>query len=562
MKLCIVESCILKSTYDCLTQKHKNYFNKIYYSFQNKESTSIYDTINDSNSLIYKEKFDVYIIGIGDTLRQEFFTNISSGINNFTKNEYNEILESNIKKIIKSIDVLNSLYEGINIILNIYPINVFNNKLFSYKYNENCIKFYSKYLYLMYEIPENYKNVYILDSNVISNTKGIYNLKSPSHRFSGKFGEIYGSHLNSSIGPEMAKLIISIINGIYKKQEIKAVIVDLDNTMWDGVLLESNKKSVKLNLFRANVLYQLHRQGIILCVCSKNNNDDETLQKIKILLGSISKYILIYKVNWEPKSHNIKDIINKLNIGANSIAFFDDQEFERNEVKQNCPEINIFTDDDIDTILINGRFNSIIISEESQSRNNQYLLNFKRNDEEKNIQNSHEDYISYIKSLNFKLTSSFFDEKKLNRVYELISRTNQQNFTLKRFTIEEIEKFSKEKNNEILIYSLSDKFGSYGTICSILLTHEKDECVIKEFALSCRAMGKKIEHSILVSLNNYLFSKGVNILKTLVVENNKNDKIIEELLFLGFRKGNNNIYKFNMTKKLDFPDWISFQTEK
>jgi FkbH-like protein len=549
-ELCIIDSCSLLYFYKELLKK--NIFSKIYYSYIQKNSTSIYENIINKDSIIYKKEFDIYIIGINDTLRQQLFNKVSSSIN--SPINYEEILNKNIECIIYSINEIKKLYNKSVIFISIYPFNAYNNKLFSYKYSENIISIYHKYCYLIYNIANKNNDVYILDTNIIKNVYDINTLKPPKSNYSGIFGEIYGSHLNPDISELLVDLFISKLNTIYNYNQIKAVIVDLDNTLWEGVYLESEK--VKLNIFRVNCLYQLHLQGILLCICSKNNEDEITFNNIKNILGSISNHILIYKINWNPKSQNIKEIVNQLNISPKNVAFFDDQEFERSEVNTNYPDINVYDDKKLDYILLDGKFNSIHISDDSKNRKNQYELNIKRDKYEN--KNNFDKYIYYIKSLNFELSFLEYEPTYLDRVYELIKRTNKQNFTLKRYDICDIKNFVSDKNNSIFIYKLKDIFGNYGIICVILLIFKNSECIIDEFAMSCRAFGKKIEKSIFTHLNNTLFNKNIKKISTCIFETNDNSNIIKELNDFNFIKNNNNM-SYNINGILSYPEWIKLK---
>lgn len=470
---------------------------------------------------------------------------------------YNDSIEQIIFQYQHSIEHLTNKYNNIVIIINKYIINPYNNKLFSYKYDSNILKHYYKYGYLLYDLVNKYSNVYIYDTDIISNVYFVNTLSAPRHCYSGKFGEIYGSHINPDIAEQQYNLLINILKGIYRINEIKCVVADLDNTMWEGIYLESNIQKCKLNHFRMNVLFQLLKQGIILCVCSKNNPDEKTLEELKSMLNSISKHILIYKVNWKPKSENIREISEKLNIDIKNIAFFDDQEFERNEVLNSLPGINVYTDTDLDTILLNGDFNTPIISLESSDRTQKYRLNFKRDDEEekKNVKNNNTDnYYNYLKTLDFNISVKNADTNDdFIRAFELIQRTNQQNITIKRLTLDEIKEFSK--NNIVILFSLTDKFGEYGIICCILLKKINNYYEIYEFAMSCRAMGKKIEESILVYLNNYCLSQKINTIKCNFIENDKNKSFIQYFIDFGYIKQDSGLI-YNIKENKKYPEWI------
>ena len=534
----------------------KNDFKELYYSYMSRESVSIYDSINNPSSVINNKQFDIYMIDINDTIRQILFRPAASSFNENPPSFYDDSIEKIIFQYQSSIEHLINKYNNIVIIINKYIINPYNNKLFSYKYDSNILKNYYKYGYLLYELVNKYSNVYMYDTDIISNVYFVNTLSAPRHAYSGNFGEIHGSHLNPDIADQQYNLLINILKGIYRINEIKCVVVDLDNTMWEGTYLESNINKCKLNHFRSSVLFQLYKQGIIICVCSKNNSDEKTLADLKSILDSISKCILIYKVNWNPKSENLKEIAQKLNIDVKNIAFFDDQEFERNEVSTNLPGINVYTDIDLDTILLNGQFNTPIISAESSARTEKYKTNFKRDDEEaKNVKtNNMENYSNYLKSLDFNFSVKNADTADdFIRAFELIQRTNQQNITIKRLTLDEIKEFSK--NNKILLFTLNDKFGEYGIICCILLKQINDYYEIFEFAMSCRAMGKKIEESILVYLNNYCLSQQINTIKCDFIENEKNKTFLQYFIDFGYIKNDSSLI-YNIKENKTYPEWI------
>jgi FkbH-like protein len=206
--------------------------------------------------------------------------------------------------------------------------------------------------------------------------------------------------------------------------------------------------------------------------------------------------------------------------------------------------------------LLNGQFNTPIISAESSARTEKYKTNFKRDDEEaKNVKtNNMENYSNYLKSLDFNFSVKNADTADdFIRAFELIQRTNQQNITIKRLTLDEIKEFSK--NNKILLFTLNDKFGEYGIICCILLKQINDYYEIFEFAMSCRAMGKKIEESILVYLNNYCLSQQINTIKCDFIENEKNKTFLQYFIDFGYIKNDSSLI-YNIKENKTYPEWI------
>lgn len=543
MKLFIGDSCMLH--YFTENLKSEKIFDKIYYTYHEKTSTCIFDEVSNPNSILTKEIFDYYLIGMGDTLRKELYYQITSGANDKQKN-FVEIIETLIDRLCFSIEKIR-MYSNNPIFLSTYVIDIYQNKMFSYKFMENPIKYHFMYLTKIYDIAERFNNVFVFDLNRI--------LSDHNHDKSMYRHEIYGSHTEIGSGKYLTKHFKDLLEGISQKNKIKVVVTDLDNTLWDGVLRES-KTSPKLHHFRIQVLNELISMGIIVCVSSKNDPDVNTLNKIKEILGILSRKIPIYKISWNRKSDSILEISNELNVGLDTIAFFDDQIFERDEVKTRLPLVKVFSDMDLEKVLYDGNFNFHKISNDSKKRYVTYQQNIERDLDKKN--SNYDNYEDYLNTLQMKLSLRYFEDKDIVRVHELISRTNQQNFTLNRFSESDIIEINKKPNNKIILIEVEDKFGDYGVIGTIILNFENEIYSIIEFALSCRAMGKKVEETILLSLNNWVFDKGGKVITTKIHETDKNVTIINQLKNFGFIEVDG-LYQFEIKNNLNFPKWFTVQ---
>ncbi len=346
--------------------------------------------------------------------------------------------------------------------------------------------------------------------------------------------------------------------------KIKCAILDCDNTLWDGVLREDGVDGIKVHKNRLAKLRHLSRRGLILALCSKNDPEDEELI-LRVLRDNDSEMadaIVSTRINWQPKSANISSIVDELNIGKDSVVFFDDNPFERAEVNSVTPEIRVF-----DAIFIEESTNWPIfhpygdITSDTGNRFQLYKDESKRKEVEEGFEEN--DFESFLHSCGLRLEIRSAMSDDLPRVSELIQRTNQMNATLKRFDLLEIRKKFTSDTDHIFITKLGDNFGDYGIIGTAICSIEESQISIDELALSCRAMGRKVEHALLEEVvgfcqDNDLMKIGINVQKT-----SRNHQIISILEECGFEdsdsEGQIHLYELDVSgrKGREFPPWFT-----
>lgn len=278
----------------------------------------------------------------------------------------------------------------------------------------------------------------------------------------------------------------------------KCVVWDLDNTIWNGTLVENGLKRLSLKDGVYELLSELDRRGILLSIASKNNQQDAVaaLQKF-----GIEKYFLYPQISWEPKSESIRGIASKLNIGIDKIVFIDDQPFERAEVKSVLPMVTI--EDAADYKMILQRpYCQVPVSEESSQRRIQYQQQQIRESARISSKNN---YIDFLRSCRIQLTISKLSEDNMQRVYELAQRTNQLNFTGNRYELSELQRFIGDRNYDTFVIACEDIFGSYGIIGFSIV--DKIELCIIDLMFSCRVQGKQVEHAFLTYLLQLYLNK-------------------------------------------------------
>lgn len=313
--------------------------------------------------------------------------------------------------------------------------------------------------------------------------------------------------------------VSNIINSIHGKSK-KCLVLDLDNTLWGGVIGEVGKEGIILGrdnaIGQAYLDFQLYikelkDRGIILAVCSKNefNNAKSGFDHP----DSILKYddFASFKANWDPKSENIKEIADDINIGLESLVFIDDNPAEREIVRKEFG--SLITVPEIGNDIVNFRaildeadlFTITSFSNEDLKRNKFYKDNKKREKFLSNFKN----YDEYLKSLKMSAEIDFFKEIYLDRITQLTNKTNQFNLTTKRMTLQEIKKSAEDINKISLYARLTDKFGDNGLISIIQGTISKNLVEIDLWLMSCRVFKRTLEHSLFYTFLKEAKNRGI-----------------------------------------------------
>lgn len=398
----------------------------------------------------------------------------------------------------------------------------------------------------IYNFNEGVKDFEIKYSNV-----KVLNFGDFTQQFSDKMLIDWKYYFTSKIqlNPKLHNILYSwfmeqmkSINHIRKK----CLVVDLDNTLWGGVLGEDGNYGVQIGddypgnafLFFQEKLLELSRSGVILAVCSKNNYSDveEFFLVNKNNRVNLSDFVAL-KINWENKAQNISELANELNIGLDSIVFVDDSESEIGLVKNLIPEVKAelfpkkpYEIPDFVNDLINNYFKIFKLTNEDLIKSDSYRENIKRNLESKKFS----DINDYLKSLDIELTIKKINESNFSRVVQMIQKTNQFNLTSYRYS--EIELLSMI-NNEYFGYTISykDRFGTNGITGLIFLKHLDSETIeIDLFLLSCRILGKKVEFYFLDSIIANLKGKGIRRVIGKYIPSKKNIQVADFYTKMGF----------------------------
>lgn len=341
-----------------------------------------------------------------------------------------------------------------------------------------------------------------------------------------------------------------------KIQKIKCLIWDLDNTLWNGILSEGDVLSVSGEVKKT--IIELDKRGILQSVASKNNFEDAMDQLKKI---ELDHYFLFPQIGWNDKSESIARIQEKLNIGIDTIAFIDDQPFERDEVQFKFPDARTYSEDQISELCTYPEFIPNFITDESAKRREIYQTDIVRDKEEKKFDNN----LEFLSSLNMKFSVKKASIEDLKRVEELTIRTNQLNATGYTYSFEELEAMLEDDSYLLLVAELEDKYGSYGKIGIALIEKREDAQVLKLLLMSCRVMSRGVGRVLLQLICNWSVETG----KTLLAEFKPTSR--NELMFYTYRLAgfeeieplNDEVKQLRLasTSKVSFPDFLEVKIE-
>jgi len=310
---------------------------------------------------------------------------------------------------------------------------------------------------------------------------------------------------------------------------IKCVVWDLDNTLWNGILVEGD--SVKILPETVGLLEKLDERGILLSIASKN---DHSFAWEKLKESGISEYFLFPQINWVPKSANIKTIAERLNIGLDAFAFIDDNPFELDQVRRALPEVTCINANTMADLLHDSRFQGSA-SADSRQRRQFYREAMGR---EAAQQEFGSNYLGFLASCGIKLEIATYTEKDSERVAELVQRTNQLNFSGHKYTRNQLGDILANPQLDKYVIKSSDKYGSYGTVGFSIVEQGAKIIQVRDFMLSCRVQGKFIEQAFFNHLMEHHNPLGVTTLWVNFQPTARNKPAQQVLESLNFRKCN------------------------
>ena len=386
-----------------------------------------------------------------------------------------------------------------------------------------------------------YPNLFICD------IAGLQNLFGRQFMFAPNVYMTTEMVLSVNALPYVASRVVDIIAAI-KGHFKKCLILDLDNTIWGGVIGDDGLEGIELGhglgIGKAFTEFQmwikkLKQRGIIICVVSKNNEDTakEPFEKHPDMILKLDD-IAVFQANWETKVDNIRTIQGILNIGFDSMVFLDDNPFERNMVRENIPGITVpeLPDDPamyLEYLYSLNLFETASYSNADKDRTKQYQVEPKRVSLSKTFTNE----ADFLKSLNMISTVSGFTKFNTPRVAQLSQRSNQFNLRTVRYTEADIESMAQSPDVIDLSFTLEDKFGDNGLI-AVIIMKKQDECTlfVDTWFMSCRVLKRGMENFTLNTMVEYAKAKGYKRIVGEYIPTPKNKMVEMHYPNLGFSK--------------------------
>lgn len=406
--------------------------------------------------------------------------------------------------------------------------------------------------YELMQLSEKEQNFFVCDLSAIQNKYG------RNFMFDAMIYTNTEMILSIDAVPLVAKRVIDIISAIQGKFK-KCVILDLDNTLWGGVVGDDGLEGIQLGhglgIGKAFTEFQmwlkkLKNRGIILCVCSKNDekNAKEPFLKHPDMILHLED-ISVFMANWETKVDNIRQIQQILNIGFDSMVFIDDNPFERNIVRENIQSITVPEMPDDPSLYLEylyslNLFETASYSSSDKDRTKQYQIQAKRAEFSKTFKNEDD----FLRSLNMESSVEPFTKFNTPRVAQLSQRSNQFNLRTVRYTEADVKNMSDDPNIVSLAFTLKDKFGDNGLIAVVILKKlNEEELFIDTWFMSCRVLKRGMENFTLNKIVEIARKIGAKRIIGEYIPTLKNEMVKDHYKNLGFSSSHKkNLYSLDV----------------
>jgi len=552
--LCFLGGCEFEYIiHELKSDPHKYFDFDYFYSFEHSAQTNPYTFLAEHAQGVLDIKPDMVILSHHDFM-----------ISSITKIQLNrknsrEQQDQQIKGLIDQCElmIITLLPLNVPVIMQFYPwfrTNMLNRfKHTAPFYNEE--QFMRRYVSAMEELAVRYPSFYFLN---LTNMCAMYGFRQTLKQADPP----WYSHIKFP-ATHLAQEYTHLVNYVLRRsKKVKCVIVDLDNTMWNGVIRDVGVENIEIGIdkerFRWNVLAILYARGILIGVISKNDPylEDNIKAFIKPHLAGIE--FVCFRLNWKDKWENLAEMQQQLNIGLDSIAFIDDNQFEREQMKAMLPDVRVYDQNIFEQLLYLPEFQPEFITDESRNRTKYYIQQENRIQARGTMARD-----EFLGQCRFNISIEKMQPYEVDRVTELVQRTNQLNTSIKRYTKEQIIAFGRDPDCDIFTANVSDKFGDYGLVGVCIAFHQEDFYEIDTLLFSCRVMSKGVEDYTLTSVLNYARSQNFDRVALRFREGSKNDQMRTILSNNNFIEaaadGDSVVYSFDLKQQQikSFPKWFS-----
>jgi FkbH-like protein/FkbM family methyltransferase len=374
-------------------------------------------------------------------------------------------------------------------------------------------------------------NVYTIGSTLPLQHYPVYDYYDP---FSHHVGQVpYTPECYAAIGTEIVRTIFDL-----KRAPFKVIVLDCDNTLWKGICGEDGPLGIEVTppyrRLQEFMIGQMNA-GMLLCLCSKNNEKDVLDvfdQRTDMLLKR--EHLVSWRINWDRKSENVKSLANELNLGLDSFIFIDDNPVDCADVKINCPDVltlQLPRHAESFSSFLNHiwAFDHTSSTEEDRNRTRMYQESAKR---QQYLEQSFS-LKDFVKGLQLRIEITEATEDQLGRVSQQTFRTNQFNFTTIRRSENEIKDFLKREHATCLVVRVADRFGDYGLVGVLMYESEGDRYKMDSLLLSCRVLGRGVEHALVSHLGQRAVKEGKRLVEFTYLPTGKNFPALEFITSVG-----------------------------
>lgn len=374
------------------------------------------------------------------------------------------------------------------------------------------------------QIIEKFTSVHFIPEN---NLLELYPLDDYEDLFAYEQGKIpYTRECFTALGAITSRKIAAILRKPYK-----VIVLDCDNTLWKGVCAEDGLENLDIDGGYRTLqswMVTMQQQGFLLCLCSKNLEQDvwSVFEHFKDSMPLKKQHIVSWRINWQPKSENIRSLSEELNLGLDSFIFLDDNEVECGEVRASLPEVASFRvpsqADEIAMFLKHlWVFDQLEVSKADRERSLFYLQDKNR----KQLAKEAYSFDEFISQLQLHLNFYAAQEEHLDRIAQMTKRTNQFNLTGKILSAQTLRHSHMQANPACLVVEAKDRYGEYGIIaCAFyILDNERESLVLDNLLISCRALGKRIEFRIWEHLCELAAENGFDSIDIKFVKTERNE---------------------------------------
>ncbi len=417
--------------------------------------------------------------------------------------------------------------------------------------------------YLLMQGCQEAKNTFLIDLDALQTALGRSTFADPKLYYVAKMP------ISLAALPAAAKLVVDVVRSLQGAVK-KCLVLDLDNTLWGGVIGDDGLSGIQIGELGTGHAFsdfqkwlkELKNRGILLTVCSKNNEDTakEPFEKHPEMVLRLEDFSM-FVANWEDKARNIRTIQQALNIGMDSMVFLDDNPFERELVRTMIPEITVPELPEDPALYLQylrglDLFETASYSREDAGRTEQYREKAQRAAFEAAFQS----YDDYLEALQMRASAAAFDPFHYPRIAQLTQRSNQFNLRTVRYTEAEIEALAQDDSRIGLYFTLKDKFGDHGLISVVVLEKQpEDTLFISEWLMSCRVLKRGMEEFIVDKILSVAAQQGFRRVVGEYIPTPKNAMVKDLYEQLGFSRLENGRFQAEVS---GFPYHKTFITEE